>query len=291
MRDSDTKGKSLLNPRLEPFLPYAKDTPPQGKSNSVYLAVSRWALLILSYLVLPLGLSNFVGDFTFKALKRRSKRQAFNSKEELCKDPRAPVLYLRPFHLDPPELPSIILPFRTPSEHLKHLSGGSPEEALTELLRQLGPVITVGKPGEELPQLGAIRLYFNDEDWQEKVTALMTLSQLVVIQPGYTEGLEWEMSLAKAHLQHYRLLFSFVCWRTLRKEPRQREYEIFKLSFERIYCISLPEQIGSALYLYFDHDWTPHLDYEGGYVNAILTRNLAARYGLKDVNDVDNPID
>lgn len=282
MRDSDPKGKSLLNPRLEPFLPYAKDTPPQGTFSSFYLAVSRWALLILSYMVLP-DLGHFV---TFKELKRRSKRQVINSKEELCKDPRAPVLYLRPFHLDPPELPLIIAPFRSPFEHLKRLSGGAPEEALTKLFRQLGPVIAVGKPGEKLPQLGAIRLYFNDEDWQEKVTALMTLSQLVIIQPGYTEGLEWELSLAKARLQPYRLLFSFVCWRTLRKEQRQLEYEMFKPIFEGIYGLSLPEQIDDALYLYFDHDWTPHLDYldyKDGYLNDLLTKSLAERYGLKDV--------
>ena len=230
--------------------------------------------------------------YNLAELRRRSKRRAFNSKDEFCKDPRAPVLYLRPFYTDRPELPTIVLPFiRTSSEHLKHLFRETPEEALTRLLRQLGPVIAVGKPGEELPQLGAIRLYFDDEDWQEKVTALMTLSQLVVIQPGYTGGLEWELSLAKARLQPYRLLFSFVAWRALRKEPRQLEYETFKLMFERIYDLSLPEQIGNALYLYFDHDWTPHLDDKGGYINAILTRNLTARYGLKDVDDVDNPID
>jgi hypothetical protein len=64
------------------------------------------------------------------------------------------------------------------------------------------------------------------------------------------------------------------------------EYEVFKLLFQRIHDVSLPEQIDKALYLYFDHDWTPHLDYKGGYVNEILTSNLAARYALKDVNDV-----
>lgn len=296
---------------LEPFLHYAKDTPSKVRFyrdnlEAFHLALSvPLAMLtaivvfsIVDYFRLPwivryigIGISLIIFNYTSKALKRRSKRRAFNSKEVLCKDPRAPILYLRPFHIDPPEFPSIILPFiTTPREHLKYLSRGTPEENLTKLLWQLGPVIAVGRPGEKLPQLGAIRLYFNNEEWQEKVNTLMTLSQLVVIQAGYTGGIEWELSLAKARLQPYRLLFSFLSWRTLSKKLRQREYETFKVLIERIYGISLPEQIGDALYLYFDHDWTPHLDYKGGYVDENLTRGLAARYGLKDVNNAYNPI-
>jgi hypothetical protein len=295
---------------LEPFLHYTKDTPSKVRFR-VYLEAYHLALSvplailtaiavysIVEYFRLPwivghicIGIFLIIFIYTSKALKRRSKRRAFNSKEELCKDPRAPILYLRPFHIDLPEFPSIVLPFiRTPREHLKQLSKGTPEENLTKLLRQLGPVIAVGTPGEKLPQLGAIRLYFNNEEWQEKVRALMTLSQLIVIQAGYSGGLEWELSLAKARLQPYRLLLSFLSWRTLSKKLRQREYETFKVLIERMYGISLPEQIGDALYLYFDHDWTPHLDYKGGYVDENLTRGLAARYGLKDINNAYNPL-
>ena len=43
------------------------------------------------------------------------------------------------------------------------------EEQLAKVVAEIGSFIAIGRPGENLPTLGAIRLYTGDADWQESV--------------------------------------------------------------------------------------------------------------------------
>lgn len=43
------------------------------------------------------------------------------------------------------------------------------EEAVGIQLERLGPYVAIGMPSERLPQLGARRVYFSDEEWQSAV--------------------------------------------------------------------------------------------------------------------------
>ncbi len=84
-------------------------------------------------------------------------------------------------------------------EAVGHPRGGL--EELTWLLERVGPMVAIGKPGERLPELGAARLYVDDESWKDTITALMRRAALVVIRAGNTTSLWWEveqaMSLAR----------------------------------------------------------------------------------------------
>jgi hypothetical protein len=69
------------------------------------------------------------------------------------KDHRPPVVYLRSFKADEVTRRGTIFgDFQTE------------EEVLAEVLSEFGPVVAIGKPGEELPELGAARLYVRDAE-------------------------------------------------------------------------------------------------------------------------------
>src|SRR5262249_15493004 len=48
------------------------------------------------------------------------------------------------------------------------------EENLSSALKQLGPVITVGRPGDPLGFAGAARFYVSQDNWQRAIRHLMT---------------------------------------------------------------------------------------------------------------------
>lgn len=70
------------------------------------------------------------------------------------------------------------------------------EEVIADELTALGPVRAIGKPGERLPELGAIREYAPDDQWKERVVALMRSSAVIVVVLGQDDsaGIHWELA-------------------------------------------------------------------------------------------------
>lgn len=147
---------------------------------------ARGVLLAGSVAALP------VAYFVLRYSRPRSARGAAQA---LRSDWRKPVLYLRGFGDDPDaavvdELPGAL------SAGL--LSIHSREEHLIGALGAFGPVVAVGRPGEQLPHLGAARFYLPGDDWQGGVLRLMDLAQLIVLRLGDGDGVWWEVDQACA---------------------------------------------------------------------------------------------
>ena len=106
------------------------------------------------------------------------------AKELRSLDRRPPILLLRSFGDDE----RTVLGFSLVSLGSKTL-----EEAIVAGLSRYGPVIAIGRPGEELPPLGAAREYIGHDDWKVRVNDLMAESQLCVMILGTSEGLIWEL--------------------------------------------------------------------------------------------------
>jgi hypothetical protein len=83
------------------------------------------------------------------------------------------------------------------------------EESLSVALSQLGPVITVGRPGDPMGFAGAARFYVSHQNWQSAVQYLMVHSAAVVVIVGRTEGLWWEIETALKCVAREHLLFFF----------------------------------------------------------------------------------
>ena len=159
----------------------------------------------------------------------------------LLADPRAPVLYLRPFSVDAVETIST----------LQQESALSVEESrLVDHLNWMGPVVAIGRPGDRLAHLGAARLYVSEDNWQEVARRLMAAARLVVIRAGVGGGLKWELACAREDLPPDKV----VVW--IPKDLRGAAYTAFQELARDALKIDLPEELGDG-FLRFDSHWHP----------------------------------
>ncbi|MFJ8770245.1 hypothetical protein [Streptomyces clavifer] len=99
------------------------------------------------------------------------------------------------------------------------LSSLTEEEQLAEVLKLVAPMVAVGRPGEQLPLVGARRLYLPIDDWQDTVRDLMGRARLVVMAVGMGPGLLWEFREATQLLPPQRLVLLV---------PGREDYETFR---------------------------------------------------------------
>jgi len=138
-----------------------------------------------------------------RALSRAGARQA------LVADPRPSALYLRSFADDSLLLPTIASA-RRPLFELFSLRGAYPfEESVAWELNSYAPVVAVGRPGGTLRSLGAAREHLAQESWRDEIADRMCDARVIVLAPGETEGLAWELG-AIVHDGHLaKTLFVF----------------------------------------------------------------------------------
>lgn len=113
-----------------------------------------------------------------------------SAKLVLLNDSRRPVLYLRAF-IDDKETHNIS---KISYNYCDLDNLETEEELLVKAFWSTGPVITIGKPGEFLPQTGAARLYVNNNNWKAVVSLLIDEASLIVIRFAETDGIKWELS-------------------------------------------------------------------------------------------------
>lgn len=166
------------------------------------------------------------------------------------------------------------------------------EETLARSLKQLGPLITLGRPGDDWGFSGAARIYVAHANWRRAIHHLMSHSAAVVILVGRTESLWWEIGQAFASVPRERLLLFFplvskpvsdrslfadfkefvVRWNLIGNRYRDMEaerrarYRLFREKTSAYLGEALPENLGRAMFL----DFLP----DGG------ARVLRPRYGL-----------
>jgi hypothetical protein len=66
------------------------------------------------------------------------------------------------------------------------------EEVLAEATWPFEPVVAIGRPGEALPELGALRLTVDSSEWQETIERLLERARHILMTVGFTSGLKWE---------------------------------------------------------------------------------------------------
>lgn len=197
---------------------------------------------------------------------RLSLRSAEDAREE---DHRQPILYLRSFDQDSKSnlnpagfMPQLLglemagllrrfgpLANANPVRLLRLIfsrSADHSEEQLAAYFQKLGPFVAIGKPGERLALGGASRFYVGDEEWRESVLRLIEESSIVVLQPGESEHVWWEVRETFARAKPEDILF---CLASCHGE--QWRYEKFRLRFERETGRTLPRGLGTNGFLHF----------------------------------------
>lgn len=223
-------------------------------SGFVFMIVAQTTENIL-LIIIFFWVSSKMFSYGMESLRYGRRLEAVPAGHLLELDPRPPVVYFRSFEDD--EIGSQSL-------SLGGIQGGkarvvilTEEEQIAKAMQAIGPVIALGKPGEELPQVGAARRYAKGhEDWHDVVTEYVTNASAVVMRAGLTEGFWWEFQLAVQLMPPERILvlipFSL------------EEYQLFRSRAERYLRYNLPPYNGKKVYgsltgcILFEPDWTPH---------------------------------
>lgn len=229
------------------------------------------------------GVLFFLGPMSYGSASVSSPEQLFNKPEGTL------FLYLRPFELDARNLlQPIVGASAGPLTYLNMLRGWwlpvsflpfliniSKEQGFHDALRPLGEFIAIGRPRERLRPIGASRVYVGD-DWKQEIASYAARAKLVILRPGETEGIQWEVEHALSNVSPERLLF-YLQFRWGRKR-REMTYEAFRAHLYKVRRINLPQQMGRARYLLFDTSWNGYFVREANHP-AELIRQIFSRSG------------
>lgn len=189
-------------------------------------------------------------------IKRGRRMRIAAGESVLAEDERAPIVFLRPFDDDGSESDRSWSSRVRASPWERYITH---EQRLARTLRKVGPFETVGDPTEELPQLGATRMYATDEDWQATVEKWTAHAGVVLLQTGESEGLAWEVQHVVALDTPERVILSLPPAGKRKGRSRPERYEAFRRRFGNVFPRGLPESIEHCLFAYFNADWTPQL--------------------------------
>lgn len=162
-------------------------------------------------------------------LYRGKQYRARADAEWTGRDQRPPVVYLRPFAKDE----SMATQVFTSVLNIRLVSGlASDEEQLAEAVAEIGPLLTIGQPGDQLPKPGAIRSYATDGEWKDVVLHWLSVARLVIVRPGTSQGVSWELEQVLRAGRPDRILLLFI-------RVKRREYESIALLLRNQFNISL----------------------------------------------------
>ncbi|MEU6381550.1 hypothetical protein [Streptomyces sp. NPDC046909] len=141
------------------------------------------------------------------------------------------VLYLRPFDLDEvmSAMPYDLSGGGAGAHNILHFSGRTQEEDLVERFRRCGPVIAIGRPGDELPKAGAQRMYVADSEWQQTVSGLIDRARVVALSVGPGQGTMWEFVQCLRTLPPERLVLLIYCERKAYDDFRRASADLCAL--------------------------------------------------------------
>jgi hypothetical protein len=186
------------------------------------------------------------------------RKRSASTVDKILSGDQPPVLYLRSFIDDD-------------WAEKRNTIGTTEEEEISQAFQPFGPLIAIGQPGERLPDLGAARAYFEDDEWQTAIQHYMDIANLVVIRAGFSQGLLWEIRNAVQKLNPEQLVLLIRLKREkydqFRKQvdgyfpkglPNHTEHDI------RIFdedSRSTPWRFCSLLgVIHFNSDWTPYFE-------------------------------
>ena len=173
-----------------------------------FWGVIGWALVLTCWVPLVVA-GNLLGLLATFALgqvcwRLARKYKAVSAKDALEKDPRPPIIYLRSFQDDGIFNPGA---FFLANDWLRTLGEKTAEDNLSGMLAPFGPVVAIGRPEEEMPEVGAARIYVGDDHWQDLIKDLLSdRGALAVFQAGGTKGLRWELESVAAMLRPEQIL-------------------------------------------------------------------------------------
>lgn len=250
----------------------------QGMFGFVLTGIPLWCFGVLASAG---GVSFFLGPMLFGSDLIQSL-PATKTGERL-------FLYLRPFELDARSFVQLMVGASTgvlvymgllkgiwwPLTFAPFIININKEQNFRDAFTAFGKFIAFGNPHEWLQPLGASRVYAQD-DWRREVTHFMALARVVIIRPGESKSIKWEIEQLRDLVPPEHIVF-YLQFRG-RKKRKERSYQSFRRHLHSQFPTKLPEQLGRARFLIFDHSWQPHFVEEANRPSQLL-HQLFSRSG------------
>jgi hypothetical protein len=112
-------------------------------------------------------------------------------------------------------------------------------------------LIAVGKPNETFPQLGAKRLYLEDDLWKNHVSSLAQRTKVIIIKPSFTDGLFWELAMIEENAFWNKTVFYHMFKDDEDFETQKFYYNAFKKMLFESFAIELQEYSKKSKFSYF----------------------------------------
>ena len=208
--------------------------------------------------------------FSAYLLLRRAKKH--NVKQEGTAwqvDSRPPVIYLRSFKDEEQQAVFFDRFSKAGRSNETMLADTVPnnsvqeQDALGYIFRKIGPYFALGRPGEELPELGSTKIYVGNEEWQTKIRDLLDHARLVVFSAGITDSLRWELAELVRRVSPHKILMILPV--------RERDYLGFIHWANAILPAPFPATFPPSRLVMFDEGWSPSYLPRG----RTLTQSLA----------------
>jgi hypothetical protein len=144
------------------------------------------------------------------------------------------------------------------------------EELLAYAFRHIGKFVTIGNPKEQLPQLGALRLYSSTtedkggDSWKNTVSQLIADSKLICLHVGFSDSIRWEIEAVIASADPQSVL---LCVNAPRPKAKLRglqkviraeigsAWNQFREAYGPIFPHGLPKTLGKGRFVRFNEDW------------------------------------
>lgn len=229
------------------------------------------------------GVQFFLAPMVFGSASVNPALQSSGTPERML------FLYLRPFELDARSVMqmmvgascgvlaylSLLEGFWVPLSFLPLIINISKEQSFQDALAPLGDFIACGSPGERLRPVGASRVYVKG-DWKQEITEYMVRARLVIVRPGNSPSIRWEVCQVLKRVPPERILFylRFRGW----GRRKERAYEVLRAAVRAHLHAELPERPGKARYLTFDAAGRPHFVSEANRPTQLI-RQIFSRSG------------
>jgi hypothetical protein len=165
------------------------------------------------------------------------------------------ILYLRSFYRDG-EGTEMSPSLMNPLAFIAKNQGNPHELELASALMNLGQLLAIGKPDEQIPEIGFERLYFPNDSWQEEVLKLMTESILIVYRPDSSDNVLWEFKQILNSSFQSKVIIWNGAFLSLEEPLQKARYQIFSRKILALYNISLPKYHSFKKFLSCDENGT-----------------------------------
>lgn len=216
---------------------------------------------LVAALVLLAAAGNGLVPATYSFRRRKRRQRAATRVDDLARDRRPPVVYLRPFGDDgsaPPISALFYALFQPLAVRLPRLP--TYEEILATQLDYLGPLVALARPRESLPELGATRIKAPEAAWRDTVEALLGRCRLVLFRAGDTANLLWELRTVVQRVSPEKLIIYLQMGSEEDSGVQRARYNRFRRESAGIFPHPLPEMPGRARrnrFLFFGPAWQP----------------------------------